>query len=759
MLKRILSLIICLITTVNYAQDDAAVGNAFNQQSNKKSLFICGSHDTRVASAKNVSPGLLYEESLGFKKLRSIRKVRIAIVATGEYSQYFIEKENAHNLPESQQKEIVLHAVQRSVLEVNKIFERDLMIEFELIEENKKLIFLDPETDDLNAASQAILVTQLTSKINSIIDENDYDIGHAFNTTYGGLSNVRGAFRGNKAQGVTGAFIPEGKLFNVDFFAHELGHQLGATHTQNSDCIRFATTSVEAGSGATIMGYAGVCNVSESNVALESLSYFHDYTILQINNYVSQFLINEEEGQDYGLNSILDYSIPLLTPFEIELDADLPIENQFFYSCNQVDAELAEFPPNTNETVGPVFTAQELSDSPVFCFPKSEAIINNNFNSKQGVLSSVPRQYNFLASVRGGGDEKKLTSSRKFKVNVIDAAPFVVTSQNEEKLNWFGGESKIITWEVGGSKSILNQNYVQILLSDNNGASFDYVLSEKTANDGTEKIKVPRNLNSNNCRVKVKPINSVFYSINKERFSISPLHEVAYSNNNTTGINTDAVSFITIDEEFEYDVFEVSVELQHENLSGMVVSVVNPEDKEVLLWDGQCSNGSTLNVRFTEGNLNNSSSESGKNHVWTCDDVVLGFTVPKQTFKSFNNKAKGAWRLKITDLAASNSEGVLTKWAVHFFAKNKPVSSLANNSSGINFYPNPIKKHMTIDDQDLQFSSGVLEVFTISGTLEKAFKFNRLFLDQFYLGDLHSGMYMLRLTSAGNSIIKKVLIE
>ena len=749
---------ICLVTAVCYGQHYTHTQNTFNQQLNNKPLFVCGSQDTHRGSAKNVSTEFVYEQSLGLKKLSSIRKVRIAIVATGEYSQYFINKEQAHNLPESQQKEIVLHAIQRCVSEVNKIFERDLMIKLELIEQNKKLIFLNPETDDLNAASQSVLVTQLTNKINSIIDKDDYDIGHAFNTTYGGLSSLKSAFKENKAQGVTGAFIPEGKIFNVDFFAHELGHQLGATHTQNSDCVRFTNTSIEAGSGVTIMGYAGVCDVLESNVALESLSYFHDYTILQINNYVSQFLINEEVGQEYGLSEILDYNIPLLTPFEIELDADLPIENQFLYSCNQVDAELAEFPPNANVNVGPVFTAQELSDSPVFSFPKSEVVINNNSNSKQGVLSSVPREYKFLASVRGG-DEKKLISSRKFKVNVIDAAPFVVTSQNEEKLNWFEGESKVVTWEVGGSKSVLNQNYVQILLSDNNGSSFDYVLSEKTANDGFEKIRVPRNLNSNNCRIKVKPINSVFYSINRERFSISPLDEVTYSNNTNTVINTDEVSFINIDEEFEYITFEISVELEHENLSEVVISIVNPEDKEVVLWDGQCSNGSTLNVRFTEGNLDNVSAESGKNHVWACDDVVLGFKVPKQTFEGFNNKVEGAWRLKVTNLVASNSKGILTKWAMHFFTKNKPVSSLTNNSSRVNFYPNPIKNFMTINVQDLQFSNGVLEVFTVSGTLEKVFKFNRLFIDQFYLGDLPSGIYMLRLTTEGGSIIRKVLIE
>jgi hypothetical protein len=127
---------------------------------------------------------------------------------------------------------------------------------------------------------------------------------------------------------------------------------------------------------------------------------------------------------------------------------------------------------------------------------------------------------NFRVSVR---DAKGGISDAGTVVTVVNTAtPFKVTTQNSSPANWFGGESRTVTWDVSGTTgSGINTANVKISLSLDGGQTFPTVLAASTPNDGSETITVPE-VTTGQARIKVEAVGNIFFDISDANFTVTP---------------------------------------------------------------------------------------------------------------------------------------------------------------------------------------------------------------------------------------------
>ncbi|WP_072053082.1 reprolysin-like metallopeptidase [Hymenobacter terrenus] len=183
-----------------------------------------------------------------------------------------------------------------------------LLVRLVLVGNNDQLVYTTANDPYTNGNDGAIINENATT-LNSVIGGANYDTGHVFITSLSGLAALGGVCTANKARGVSGQTTPVNDPFDVDFVAHEIGHQFGARHTQNNDCNREPATAVEPGSDSIIMGYAGIC---APDVANNSDATFHGINIQEITNFISN-----GAGNSCAVRTPLANNIPLPTPATI----------------------------------------------------------------------------------------------------------------------------------------------------------------------------------------------------------------------------------------------------------------------------------------------------------------------------------------------------------------------------------------------------------------------------------------------------------
>ena len=456
------------------------------------------------------------------------REYRLAMACTIEYAAYHINAAQTNGIPtttDSEKKEVVLAAMATTMTRVNFIFERDLGIHMNLIDNNDELIFID--SDNFDNDNAYALINQSHNVITTTIGGANFDIGHTVSTGGGGLAALNAPCSNySKGRGITGSPNPVGDPFDVDFVAHEMGHQFGANHTFNSSCSnnRNNFTAVEPGSGNSIMGYAGVCQsgIIGGNVNVQNYStpFFNSISISEINNFInSQGNCSENTPINTPApiaNAGGDRIFPIGTPFYLEgVVADSIIAINYTYNWEQIDTHISTQPPTKDATQGPNFKFIAPTELPIRYFPNFTDLANGT-NTRWEVLPDVARTMNFRLTVRDNNIiEGGQTAFDDIEVTFLDLGPFQITYPNSNNIEFEAGEIETILWDVANTDgSELNTTHVDILFSTDGGLTFTTLVTN-TPNDGEEPIEVP-GVSTEEALILIKPTNATYYTVSKK---------------------------------------------------------------------------------------------------------------------------------------------------------------------------------------------------------------------------------------------------
>jgi subtilisin-like proprotein convertase family protein len=732
--------------------------------------FACSTED--LAVGQNLSNKLV---NVTQASNQSYKTMRLALSCTAEYTTY-------HGGTVA----LALAAMNTTMARCNGVFEKDLAIKLLIIANNNLVIYTnaatDPYSTETGTGAPAAWNSQLQSTLNTVIGAANYDIGHLFGATGGGgNAGCIGCVcvDATKGSGITSPIdgIPEGDNFDIDYVAHEMGHQMGANHTFAYGGIsgtENGTTNVEPGSGSTIMGYAGIGG-NGTDMQPHSDDYYHYKSIAQIQTNmtaktcpVSTSLAVTNPKPGVAVQGAA-YSIPISTAFKLTGTGTGTAGEVLTYCWEQNDDATtisnAASIPSPTKTDGPNFRSRPPSSSPVRYMPQFSDVLAGNLTPTWETCSSVGRTLAFAFTVRdnvlGGGQ----TNSAATTVTVVNTgAAFAITNPNTTNVSWDTGSTQTITWNVAGTTANgINTANVNILLSTDGGATFPIVLAAGTSNDGSETVTLP-STPSPTCRIMIEAVGNIFYAVSKNIALGYTINTSCNTYTNSTSlpipdgagaeVSGGAVSN-TINVPITGIISDVNIGLNvtHTWPNDLLIKISNPGDMtQVPVWNRACAGNNNFNVTLNDGSP-----------AFTCVANMTGTFSPSSPLSAFNGgQANGTWTLSVEDFYNQDT-GTLNSWFVQVCTDVYTLSTPTVGFTDFAVYPNPNNGNFNIQfSNNYSNGNGVkVLVHDMRGRviLENNFENSATFNQNIQLNNAQSGVYLLTVTDGEIKQTKKIVVE
>ena len=390
----------------------------------------------------------------------------------------------------------------------NELYRNDVGVDFTLVDD-EALIFTTAK-DQLFRRGEAAneVVNNGTITLNKHYDPKKYDLAVIltdYREKYNGLAMVYSAYeQHNKANAAARPIKPS-------TIAHEIGHMFGADHTFSNGGQYSSKT--EIGSGQSIMSYGH--EYPRDFFSLVNLETIRRFLGNSMAYYADEALAQEAGKRVEGTGSNLVYGVksnnqpPVLDRKHLKKTYVIPKDTYFQFYLTGTDAE--------NDTI--TYIAHQADRR--FHSTKSNARFmtykgktNGNIRFETTWLESERNTFVPIAATSPLGyspgtftfwlaaaDHNRADRNHVVKYDVeevtlkiAEGEPFAIKDFDngkwERNKTYKGGERITLHWQV--DKNIFAKNSkVRILLSDDSGKTFKYILKKQADNNGTCEVQLP----------------------------------------------------------------------------------------------------------------------------------------------------------------------------------------------------------------------------------------------------------------------------